>query len=153
MNDHDLEQKLRRLKPTAVAYRPPENPQVPLRYTCGSLKPRWYWLALPLTAAASLLVTLSFFAPETAKKGIDVPPEIVIADMEPLLPKVFAPKFSTVKQLSREVLAELQLKTEYRLNVEDFPIIELTVAEVKHIPDPPRLERILHNRSEVNFDL
>ena len=153
MNDHDLEQKLRSLKPTAVAYRPLENPQVTLRFSCDSLKPRWYWLALSLAVAASLLVAVSFYAPEAAKKGIDIPPEIVIANVELSPPHVYAPNFSTVRQLSREVLAELQLEPEYRLNVKEYPVIELTVAKVKYVPDPPRLKRILHSRSEVNFDL
>jgi|GEM_PF-3039459 len=167
MNDHDLEQKLRSLKPTAVAYRPPEDPQVTLRDTCGSLKPdtcnslkpRWYWLALPLAVAASLLVIVSLFAPEAAKKGIDVPPEIVIANVEPSPPHAYTPKFPTVRQLSREVLAELQLvgKTadgrQQTAGKKEYPVIELTVAEVKYVPDPPRLEGIFHSRSEVNFDL
>ena len=103
--------------------------------------------------AASLLVAVSFFTPETAKKGIDIPPAIVIANIEPSPPHVYAPNFSTVRQLSREVLAELQPEPEYRLNVKEYPVIELTVAKVKYVSDPPKLEGIFHSLSEVNFDL
>ena len=144
MNHDDLERRLRSLKPTAVVYRQPEK-RPNRRY-------RLYWLAIPVAAAASLLV-LVFFAPETAKNAAETPSVIVVDTDVPDL------KFSTVRQLSHEMLLELQLakKTadgsqQTAGNVE-YPVIKLAVSAGKYVPAPPRLEGIFHSRSEVNLDL
>ncbi|MCL2004556.1 MAG: hypothetical protein FWG73_00165 [Planctomycetaceae bacterium] len=125
MNHHDLEQQLRKLKPTAVAYRLPENPQVAPRHAYGSL--RMLNIGLSLTAVALLLVLLYLGPPE---RGLlhETVPEITVANVESPIPEVNTLKFSTARQLSREMLSEMQPATDRKI-IAEYPVIELTVAD------------------------
>jgi len=82
---------------------------------------------LSLTAVALLLVLLYLGPPE---RGLlhETVPEITVANVESPIPEVNTLKFSTARQLSREMLSEMQPATDRKI-IAEYPVIELTVAD------------------------
>ena len=121
----EFEAKLRRLKPL--------KPGIALCYIPGSLFSRYAYdslkLLLPLTAA-SLLVSVWFFMPDVVKNEAEIPLEVAVVEMMKPPRSISPPVFPTVWQMSIEILEEIQPATPRKM-VPDYPVIELTVADVR----------------------
>jgi hypothetical protein len=134
MNLEDIENELRKLQPTEITYCPPKR--VPKR----RLKQR-LWLAIPVAAAASLLLVVLFNLPKMQSD------EVVVQKVEPMR-EVFTPHFATVRELYADIAKDLPV---VQVSPGEYKIIELTVAESRAVPVPMKHRRL--RDWSADFDL